>query len=101
MKCTNCRSFKRFLCILACKDANAELCKIDDAIKEREMGKQQWQIDLEAETLRDDIKHGVLLILALACLYLLFNVSSCGHVGGAETANAAALYRAAHQKAAK
>ena len=101
MECANCRSIKRFLCILACEDVNAQLCRIDDAITEAEMGKQQWQKDLEAANFRDDLKHGVLLFMALACLYLLFNISSCGHVGGADTADGAALYGAAHQRAVK
>ena len=101
MDCHDCRSIKRFLCILACDDVNAELCKTDDAITEGEMKKQKWQTDLESATLKEDIKHGVLLFAALAFLYLLFNVSCCGHVGGADTADGAALYRAAHQKAAK
>ena len=100
MNCATCRPFlKRVFCIVACKDANADLCKTDNAIKGAHLKKQQWQIDLERETFRQDIKHGVLLFLGVAFIYLLLNISSCGHVGGADTADGAALYQVAHKAA--
>jgi len=65
------------------------------------MKKQKWQVDLDAATTKDDIKHGILLFMVLAFLYLLSGISSCGHIGGADTADGAALYNAAYQRAVK
>lgn len=77
MDCNECSVGKQYMCYTACPLINAELCRIDDEIKEDGMRqKQPWQEQLDAEHRRNIFKWVIILTCLVSVCYLI------GHVCG-------------------